>query len=205
MNNALSLQWSGYRTFACAGVLLLALAFLGTLFVSHWMKSFMLAVLLAPTLYVIARWNARLPTFVQAIFVVAMLFNAAGYLFDWFADWRQFDKIAHFYSGFAVTIAFAFMLYSPLLPVLRARPLLLLLAVTTLGTTIASLWEIAEWLAEIITGDSIIRSIADTMVDIVMGAAGALLAAFISIWAVIFREGEILQGRNRAGRAGVDS
>ncbi len=56
--------------------------------------------------------------------------------------------------------------------------MLYVLAIASFGIAIGALWEITEWLLQVI------NSLNDTIIDLIMDSIGATIAALMSLWAL---------------------
>ncbi|WP_245185972.1 hypothetical protein [Falsiroseomonas frigidaquae] len=53
---------------------------------------------------------------------------------------------------------------------------------TGVGIALGALWEVAEWGFDQIAPGDVIKGKHDTIIDIVMDTAGALLAGILALW-----------------------
>lgn len=105
--------------------------------------------------------------FYWALLAVAALINAAGYLLGLWHDETLFDELVHFYTSFAGIAAIGRLaLAKEWLPRAASRPLALL----AIGLALGIAWEAFEYAI------GIIGSRHDTLMDLAMDGAGALLA-----------------------------
>jgi len=51
----------------------------------------------------------------------------------------------------------------------------------SLGIAIGALWEVIEWLADFVVPKQIVSGLFDTITDIILDSAGALLAALLNL------------------------
>jgi hypothetical protein len=173
-----STNWQGYRIIAWIGQAILAIF---TTFVAargNWRDALALALFLVASFAFVVR-DDRLPTLFDFLFVVAALLNAMGWVWGLFAMPGAYDEIVHAY-----TLALSFLVYSSMLTIFRDRKLLYCVTITSFGIAIGALWEIAEWSAGLILKTKVIESLDDTIIDLIMDALGAGLAALISLWAL---------------------
>ena len=165
---------------AQAGILVLALATARMLYAAEWTAAGVLAVFLAGSILVVAV-RSDLPRFFEALFVLAALGNAAGYVWNLFDGTAWFDEVAHFYTGFAVTLAFGFLLYRELMRAFRSHRFMFVLTITAMGIAIGALWEIVEWSIEIFFNTEMIGTVQDTITDLMLDSAGAFLASLANL------------------------
>lgn len=106
-------------------------------------------------------------SFYVALLSAAVLVNAAGYLFNLWHDETIFDEAVHFYTSFAVVAALGRLaVEKDWLPSGASR----WLALPALGMIMGLAWEAFEYMI------GIIGSRHDTLMDLAMDGAGALLA-----------------------------
>jgi len=171
----LSTDWRGYRVAAWVGQFLLAVATAYEMAKGNWMGAIALAsFLIASFIFVIS--DRRLPALFDFLFVLAALINAGGWVWELFYMPGPYDEITHAFTTFSVTLALSFLFYSPMLPLFREHRWLYLLTIASFGISIGALWEIFEWLTQVI------NSLNDTIVDLVMDTLGACVAAGMSLW-----------------------
>ncbi|WP_044171820.1 hypothetical protein [Kamptonema formosum] len=173
----LSTNWRGYRVAAWVGQFLLAVATAYEMAQGDWKGATALACFLVGS-FIFVTADQRLPTLFDFLFVVAALLNAGGWVWDLFYMPGPYDEITHAFTTFSVTLALSFLFYSPMLPLFQDHRWLYLLAIASFGISIGALWEIVEWLTQVID------SLNDTIVDLMMDALGAGLAAGMSLWAL---------------------
>lgn len=170
-----STNWRGYRIAAWIGQFFLGLAFVITLFQANWLGALTLAgFLILSSAFVII--DDRLPTLFDFLFVVAALLNAGGWVWELFYFPGPYDEITHAFTTFSITLALSFLAYSSMLVVFRDRPILYVLAIASFGIAIGAIWEIFEWLIQVI------NSLDDTITDLIMDSIGATFAALVSLW-----------------------
>ena len=109
------------------------------------------------------------------------LVNAAGYVLDLYARFWWFDRILHGSTIFAVTFWLALFVCSRVLGGGRGRDVLVVLMIASVGLAIGALWEVAEWAFDRIAPGDVIKGKHDTIIDIVMDTAGAVLAGLASL------------------------
>lgn len=172
-----STNWRGYRIIAWIGLFFLGLAFVFTVFQGNWLGALTLAFfLIASSAFTIL--DDRLPTLFDFLFVVAALINAGGWVWGLFYQPGPYDEIAHAFTTFSITLALSFLVYRSMLTVFRSHPILYVLTIASFGISIGAIWEIFEWLIQVI------NDIDDTIIDLVMDALGAIIAALVSLWAL---------------------
>lgn len=115
----------------------------------------------------------RRPTVFDLLFAVAALLGALGSVFGLFERSVPYDKLAHVFMTFTVSLAFFFLFYRDASP--RWRATAMATSVFTLGVSAGALWEIFEW------GTGSKYSYSDTITDLIMDSAGALIAALVAL------------------------
>ncbi|MBD1880555.1 MULTISPECIES: hypothetical protein [unclassified Coleofasciculus] len=173
----LSSNWRGYRIAAWVGQFLLAIAIAVELYHRNWVGSFTLACFLAASFLFVTLEN-QLPTLFDFLFVIAALINAGGWVWGLFYPPGPYDEIAHAFTTFSITLALSFLVYESMLTPFRYHRLLYILTISSFGIAIGALWEIFEWVVQVI------NDLDDTIVDLIMDTIGALTAALVSVWAL---------------------
>lgn len=122
----------------------------------------------------------RLPASLQTQYSVLLIAGPyAGEHLGLYHAWGPWDKWVHFYSGFFIAFGIVFALgavlrrYSLMLP-----PWLEAVIVITTKASIALLWEVAEFIWDLIFGTTAQDHNFDTMTDMILGTTpGVLIAA----------------------------
>ena len=73
------------------------------------------------------------------------------------------------------------MLYSELMESFFDHRVLFVLTIASLGIALGALWEVTEWLADFLTPKQIVSGLFDTITDIMLDSAGAILAALLNL------------------------
>jgi hypothetical protein len=136
------------------------------------------AFLLASIFFV---WRSDLPAVFRSLVVAAALINAGGWAWNYYHVFYYYDEAAHLLTAVAIT---------PPLGILAFRPWLsssdswrALLAIWSLSMAVGGVWEIVEWIMFLITQDhGIIKSLGDTITDLILDAIGAALALPLILW-----------------------
>lgn len=115
------------------------------------------------------------------LLAVALLADAASSIFNLYAKFWWFDETLHFSSSFAITLVLALYAYGALLTGRRRHEVLLVLTITGLGVALGVLWEMIEWVFDLVEPGDVIRNKTDTMTDLVLDAAGGLSAGILSV------------------------
>ena len=175
-----SMNWPGYRIAAWAGQALIAIAIVVVLIQHEWLAAATLGGFLVIS-YLFVAFERKLPTLFDLIFVIAALINAGGWTWNLYNKPGPYDEIAHFYTIFAITLATGYMLYSELMESFYNHRVLFVLTIASLGIALGALWEVTEWLADFLTPRQIVSGLPDTITDIMLDSAGAVLAALLNL------------------------
>ena len=173
-------NWKGYRMLAWVLQGLLAIAIVAVLIQGKWLPALTLGgFLLASFLFV--KFEHKLPNIFDLIFMIASLINAGGWAWDLYNQPGPYDEIAHFFTIFAITLAFGFLLYHDLMESFYDHPILFVLTIASLGIALGAVWEIIEWLADFVVAKQIVSGLFDTETDLILDSLGALLAALLNL------------------------
>ncbi len=102
--------------------------------------------------------------------------NVAGYAFDLYRQFWWFDRVLHACTVLAVTLWLALFVFCRALKGERRYGFLVVLLVASVGIAVGALWEVAEWSFDQIAPGDVIKGKHDTVIDIIMDTAGAVLA-----------------------------
>jgi hypothetical protein len=108
----------------------------------------------------------------------AAALNAFGYALSLY-ELAWFDELAHLFTLFAITAWLAALMRGALPGVWR--PASYVAVLVALGVALGTAWETAEWIYDAFSASNSIGGKADTMTDLIAGAAGAALAAAIAL------------------------
>lgn len=175
-----SVNWKGYRFAAWAGQALLAVGIVVVLFQRQWWAAASLAGFLVLS-YLFVAFERKLPALFDLLFVIAALINAGGWAWDLYNKPGPVDEIAHFFTIFAITLAAGYLLYGDLMAGFSNRRVLIVLIIASLGIAIGALWEIFEWAVDFIIPRQIVSGLYDTITDMILDSAGAILAALLNL------------------------
>jgi len=173
-------DWKGYRALAWVLQGLLAIAIVVVLIQGKWLPAAALAGFLVVS-FLFVKLDHKLPNIFDLIFMIAALINAGGWAWDLYNKPGPYDEIAHFFTIFAITLAFGFLLYRELMESFFNRRVMFVLTIASLGIAIGALWEVIEWLADFVVPKQIVSGLFDTITDIILDSAGALLAALLNL------------------------
>ena len=185
----LNTNWDGYRKIAWGALALLAVAVVVIAFRGDWWAAGSLAGFLAISYGFIA-WERKLPELFDLIFVVTALINAGGFAWDLYNKPGPYDEIAHFFTIFAITLSLGYMFYDELMVSFFDHHVRFVLTIASLGIAIGALWEVIEWLADFVIAKQIVSGLEDTITDIMLDSAGAVLAALLNLYGLNERESE---------------
>ncbi len=110
---------------------------------------------------------------------MAILGDVAILLFRSLLPW--YDGLLHGYATFAYTLLFGLFAYGAVFTGAREHRLLLVLAIGSVGLALGALWEIAEWAYDQIVRPNVILPKTDTILDLIVDAAGALVAGIVCL------------------------
>ncbi|QIN78378.1 hypothetical protein GBA65_07400 [Rubrobacter marinus] len=98
-------------------------------------------------------------------------------VFGFYQRFFWFDEALHAYNFFALTLLLAVYAYGAVLAGARTHGYLLVLFITVFGLGLGALWEIAEFgYDHFIARPNVILPKLDTIVDMILDTAGALVA-----------------------------
>jgi len=107
--------------------------------------------------------------------------NITGYAFDLYKQFWWFDRVLHACTILAATLWLALFVFSRALSKESGRCVLVVLLVASVGIALGALWEVAEWGFDQIAPGDVIKGKHDTLLDIVMDTAGAILAGIMAV------------------------
>ncbi|NCA82067.1 MAG: hypothetical protein EOM72_04915 [Opitutae bacterium] len=107
---------------------------------------------------------------------VFLLHEGCAHVVDGYARWPAIDIPLHFLGGFAIAhfAGGALRVFAGRGLVRPPDPLLRILLLFALAGTAAVFWEFAEWTADRFFGTHCQLSLADTLLDLLMGMLGGL-------------------------------
>lgn len=111
----------------------------------------------------------------------AAVLNLIGYIGGLWSGIGWFDEFVHGYTTFAVTLAVGVFAYGRVLVGRQEHAVLLVLTIAALGLALGALWEMAEWIYDQLKPANTIKGKTDTIVDLFMDTAGALVAALLCL------------------------
>jgi hypothetical protein len=173
-------NWKGYRTLAWVLQGLLAVAIVVVLIQGKWLPALTLGGFLLVS-FLFVKYEHKLPNVFDLIFMIAALINAGGWAWDLYNKPGPYDEIAHFFTVFAITLAFGFLLYRELMESFYDHPIIFVLTIASLGLALGALWETIEWLSDFVIPKQIVSGLFDTETDLILDGAGALLAALLNL------------------------
>lgn len=153
--------------------MLLAAALITVTFRGDWWGALLLAVFLFASIAFVL-FEDRLPTLFDLLFVVAALLNGAGWVWGLYRQVAGYDEFTHFFTSFAVTLSLGFLVFRAVQAPFRDHRILFFLVMASFGITLGAFWEVFEW--------TILTSLPNPVVDIIMDSLGALLAGVAAAW-----------------------
>ncbi len=125
--------------------------------------------------------SKRERSIIWVLFGMAIAINIAGYVFNLYERFWWFDEFLHFFTLLVLTLVLALRLYDNGLAEIREHKLVLALTVACFGVTAATLWEIVEWTYDQFVTANAILGKTDTIVDLILGTAGAVVAGAVIV------------------------
>lgn len=125
--------------------------------------------------------SKRERSIIWVLFGMAIAINIAGYVFNLYERFWWFDEFLHFFTPLVLTLVLALRLYDNGLAEIREHKLVLALTVACVGVTAATLWEIVEWTYDQFVTANAILGKTDTIVDLILGTAGAIVAGAVIV------------------------
>jgi hypothetical protein len=114
---------------------------------------------------------------------LGILVALAGVVFNLYNRFHWYDEVVHAYNFFALTLLAAVYAYGVVLTGAREHGFLLVLAVTVFGLGLGALWEVLEFLYDhFIAKPNVILAKRDTIIDMALDTAGALVAGLMRLW-----------------------
>lgn len=164
----LSLSWLGVGFFAAGLAVLLILARWDELQIAICFFAPLLCIKLAPH---------GLPNLLAFLITACFLLSAAGWAWDWYGRFWWFDVVLHTVNPLVIMAASMFMIWKAdlLTPAAYQGQFVLWSTLAGLGLGIA--WEVFEYTYLLLTWP-------DTILDLVMDAAGAALGGWLAIWLI---------------------
>ena len=107
--------------------------------------------------------------------------NAAGYALDLYRQFWWFDRVLHAATVLAVTLWLALFVFGRIIDGERGHGFLVVLLIASVGIALGALWEVAEWGFDRIAPGDVIKGKHDTVIDILMDTAGAVLAGILAL------------------------
>jgi hypothetical protein len=102
--------------------------------------------------------------------------NAAGWVWNLYTRIWGYDELVHFYTTFAAALSFGYLAFYTMRKHFREHPWHFALAITSFGVTLGAWWEVVEW--------AVLKKLTDPVGDILLDSFGAMIAAFVALWAL---------------------
>lgn len=173
-------NWRGYRLAAWVGIALLAGAVVVTSVQANLRAAGSLLLFLILS-FLFVKWDDQLPNLFDLLFVLAALVNAGGWAFDLYNQPGPYDEIAHAFTIFSLTLALGFLVFGSVISSLHPHRMLFVVIIASLGIAVGALWEVVEWLSDIVLPQQIISGLDDTITDIILDSLGAIAASLLSL------------------------
>jgi hypothetical protein len=132
--------------------------------------------------------RAKVPVGFAAAFAVLILLAMWGSVQHWYRAPGEVDSLVHFLTpGSLAAVCYFLLVQARLLPdardpSLRTRSWAPIVSVGTTGTTAAVVWEYYEWAVEQLDPEGMIVGSTDTVIDILAGMAGSVVAGALVVW-----------------------
>lgn len=155
----------------------------GLALANGWQAETVIALVLSPLVvapWLVERWtDVIVPLNLQTQY--GMLIISGPYLggyWGWYQSWPPWDTIVHFYSGFFISFALVVALGKTIHTYQLNFPVWLeMVALITVKAFIALLWEIAEFVFDLMFGTSAQGDNFDTMTDMIAALIPSMLIA----------------------------
>ncbi len=115
------------------------------------------------------------------LLALALLGSAAGSLLNLYGKFWWYDEALHFYFIFALTLLVGLYASGVVLTGAHDHGLLLILTIASIGLACGTVFEIYEWVYDEMVRPNAIRGKTDTIIDLIVGAVGALAAGYVSV------------------------
>lgn len=123
-----------------------------------------------------------LPWYVFAIALLGISWDAMGDVSHWYVKFEWYDQVAHANGGAMSTLIFFFVFYRMLQAgKIKVGPKLLGFMAFCGGTLLGVLYELEEYIEDVITGGNRLGTGVDTANDMLWNAIGGLLVVYIAI------------------------
>ena len=107
----------------------------------------------------------------------------AGVVLNLYDRFHWYDEVVHAYNFFALALLAAVYAYGAILTGAREHGFVLVLAVTVFGLGLGALWEMLEFAYDhFIVKPNAILPKRDTIIDMALDTAGALVAGLVRLW-----------------------
>ena len=179
-------QLSTIRSTPHMSMVVTGLVFLGSAALAlynQWWPEALTATVLVPlvaTPWLAERWaGVKVPLSIQIQY--AVLISAGPYLggyWNWYEAWSPWDTLVHCYSGFVISFVLVIALGKTIHTYQLHLPVWLeMVVLITVKAFIALLWEIAEFVFDLIFDASAQLDNTDTMTDMIVALAPSVLIA----------------------------
>ena len=130
----------------------------------------------------IAKTTRAQRTTAWVLAALGALAAVASVVFGLYAIFPWFDEALHAYNFFALTLLVAVYAHGAVLAGGREHGFLLVVVIAVIGLGLGALWEIAEFgYDHFIAKPNVILPKIDTIMDMILDTAGALVAGFVCL------------------------
>jgi hypothetical protein len=117
-------------------------------------------------------------TIAWGLLALGLLASAASSLFNLYSKLWWFDEVLHLELILALTLLVGLYGYGVVLTGARDHGPLLVLTIAGVGLALGAAWEVWEWVYDQFVRPNAILGKTDTIVDLIMGAIGAVAAGY---------------------------
>lgn len=118
------------------------------------------------------------------LLVVGLVASGASSYFELYSRLPWFDEVLHLEIPLALTLLVGLYSYGVVLTGAREHGLLLVLTIAGMGLALAAVWEVWEWAYDQFVRPNAILGKTDTIIDMILGAIGALAAGYACLRAL---------------------
>lgn len=112
---------------------------------------------------------------------MGLLASVAGSVWNLYSKIFWYDEVVHGYNFFVLALVVAVYAYGVVLTGVDRHEFLLILTIAGLGLALGALWEVAEWTYDQFVRPNAILPKTDTILDLMVDTAGALVAGVVRV------------------------
>jgi hypothetical protein len=172
----LNIDHKWLRVLAWFGIGAVAALLVGAAILGDWRRVYFFAGF-GGAAVVFMLLDERLPALFDVLFVASAILSGIGWSWDPQPWANVYNEVNHFFTSFALTLSLGYLAFESVRALLRPHPIIFALAIASFGVAIGAVWEIFEWAI------GQIGSIEDTILDLALDTAGAVLAGWLASWA----------------------